>query len=84
MKNQRIRALPSLIVACTLACAFAACGGPKLGTLAPGVYGEAGEASMDQASAPSTEAGAAGSVGSSDAGAGGSLGGQADDSGSYP
>jgi hypothetical protein len=77
VKNRR--ALPLLAAIVLLTCAVApACGGPRLTTLAPGVYGEAGEAgttALGQAGATvAPEAGAAGLSAPPDAGAGGTAG----------
>ncbi|MEO8901963.1 MAG: hypothetical protein ABI488_08845 [Polyangiaceae bacterium] len=59
MNRRRTGVLPLLGLACLIASAAApACGGPKLTTLAPGVYADAGAAGAPESgSAGSAEAG---------------------------
>ncbi|MEO7034611.1 MAG: hypothetical protein ABI548_11945 [Polyangiaceae bacterium] len=80
--NRRCTRVPPLLgLACMIASAAApACGGPKLNTLAPGVYADAGAAGAAEAgSAGAAEAGAAeaGSPEASGAAAGQGSGGEA-------
>jgi len=76
VKHRRAHVLPLFALAALCTCVIApACGGPRLTTLAPGVYAEAGEGGTANAGQPGAtprpEAGAAGLTANVEAGSGG-------------